>query len=173
MPLVAPTTERAIDAKALSGAAWLSIETTQHGFHTRRAHDLNWSPARWSGLRLDHLTLGGLMKKLFLLLVLALLAGTASAQFTRLGAAGRTSTNGEVADARLGTYVTLTGNVVAHQREDYFTFREATGEIRVEIGSQLFAGRKVSPETRVELLGEIDRGPAGRYVWVKSLKVLP
>jgi uncharacterized protein (TIGR00156 family) len=113
------------------------------------------------------------MKKLFVFLAFALMTATAAAQFTGPGATGRTSTVAEVADARLGSYVTLTGNVVAHQREDYFTFRDATGEIRVEIGSQQWQGQKVSPETRVELLGEIERGQSGRYVWVKSLKVLP
>jgi uncharacterized protein (TIGR00156 family) len=113
------------------------------------------------------------MKRILLALGLSLMAATAGAQFTGPGATGRTSTVAELAQARLGSYVTLTGNVVAHQREDYFTFRDASGEIRVEIAPRIWQGQKVSPETRVELLGEIERGPSGRYVWVKSLKVLP
>jgi len=78
----------------------------------------------------------------------------------------------QVAKARLGSYVIVTGNIVAHQREDYFTFRDRTGEIRVEIGSSVWQNRKIDPETRVRLLGEIDSGPAGRYLWVKSLTVV-
>jgi len=66
----------------------------------------------------------------------------------------------------------VTGNIVAHQREDYFTFRDRTGEIRVEIGSSVWQNRKIDPETRVRLLGEIDSGPAGRYLYVKSLTVV-
>lgn len=101
-----------------------------------------------------------------------LLASTATAQFTGPSASGRPATVAETRDARLGSYVTLTGHIVDHQRSDYFTFRDASGEIRVEIAPGVFGGRKIGPDTQVRLLGEVDRGPAGRYVWVKSLEVL-
>ena len=78
-----------------------------------------------------------------------------------------------VANARPGSYVTLTGNSVAHQREDYFTFRDSTGEIRVEIDEEDFHGRKVTPETNVRITGEIERGFAGRYIDVDTLEILP
>jgi len=68
----------------------------------------------------------------------------------------------------------LRGNIVSHQRSDYFLFRDATGDIRVEISSPVFAGRAVTPETRVRcLVGEVDVGLAGRYVWIQSLEILP
>jgi uncharacterized protein (TIGR00156 family) len=101
-----------------------------------------------------------------------LLAATAMAQFTGPSASGRPATVAEARDARLGSYVTLTGHIVNHQRSDYFTFRDDSGEIRVEIEPGVFGGRKVGPDTRVRLLGEVDRGIAGRYIWVKSLEVL-
>jgi uncharacterized protein (TIGR00156 family) len=110
--------------------------------------------------------------KVLVSLFLSLITLTAWAQFTGPGATGRETTVAQVADAQLGSYVTVTGNVVAHQREDYFTFRDATGEIRVEIGRSIWQNRKVGPEARVRLLGEIDSGPAGRYLWVKSLTVV-
>ena len=56
----------------------------------------------------------------------------ATAQFTGPSASGRPSTVAEARDVRLGSYVTLTGHIVNHQRSDYFTFRDDTGEIRVE-----------------------------------------
>lgn len=62
----------------------------------------------------------------------------------------------EAGTARLGNYVTLTGNVVSHLRGDYCTFRDATGEIRVEIEPRIW---------------QVDRGIAGRYLWVKSLEI--
>jgi uncharacterized protein (TIGR00156 family) len=102
----------------------------------------------------------------------ALLFTNAQAQFTGPSAAGRETTVAEVRDTRLGTYVTVTGRIVAHQRGDYYSFRDDTGEIRVEVDSATWRGRAVTPETKVRLLGEIDRGPAGRYLWVKSLEVL-
>ena len=108
-----------------------------------------------------------------LLFCLLCFAGfNASAQFSGPSAAGRASTVVDARDVRLGSYVTLTGHVVNHQRSDYFTFRDETGEIRVEIGSNVWNGRKVGPNDKVRLLGEVDLGPAGRYVWVNSLDVL-
>jgi len=115
------------------------------------------------------------MKKTLLVLVFCLcasLAAAAMAQFTGPSVAGRPSTVAETRDARLGSYVTLTGNIVNHQRGDYFTFRDDTGEIRVEIESRLWQGRQVAPQDRVRLMGEVDRGFGGRYVWVKTLDVL-
>jgi uncharacterized protein (TIGR00156 family) len=110
--------------------------------------------------------------KVLVSLFLSLLAFSAWAQFTGPGATGRETTVAQVAEAQLGSYVTVTGNVVAHQREDYFTFRDGTGEIRVEIDSSVWQKRKIGPEVSVRLLGEIDSGPAGRYLWVKSLTVV-
>lgn len=110
--------------------------------------------------------------KLLALMFGSMLATSAMAQFTGPGVAGQTQTVAQVRDARLGSYVTLTGNIVNHQREDYFTFRDASGEIRVEIGRNVWQGRKVGPENTVRILGEVDRGPAGRYVWVKSLDIV-
>ena len=108
-----------------------------------------------------------------LLFCLLCFAGfNASAQFSGPSASGRASTVVDARDVRLGSYVTSTGHVVNHQRGDYFTFRDETGEIRVEIGRNVWNGRKVGPNDKVRLLGEVDRGPAGRYVWVKSLEVL-
>jgi uncharacterized protein YdeI (BOF family) len=32
--------------------------------------------------------------------------------------------------------------------------------------------RKVGPDDKVRLVGELDQGRAGRYLWIKSLEVL-
>lgn len=101
-----------------------------------------------------------------------LLASNAIAQFSGPSPTGRTLTVEQAREARVGSYVTVTGNIVNHLREDYYTFRDASGEIRVEIASGVFQGRKIEPATKVRLLAEVDRGPAGRYLWVKSLEVL-
>lgn len=112
------------------------------------------------------------MKKVFVFLLFSLLAAIASAQFAGPGSTGRTSTVAQIGQARLGSYVTVTGHIVAHQRDDYFTFRDATGEIRVEIENSVWQNRKIVPETKVRLLAEVDRGFAGRYLWVKSLEIV-
>jgi uncharacterized protein (TIGR00156 family) len=105
--------------------------------------------------------------------LVALVAATpVAAQFTGPSVSGAQVTVAQAAAARAGTYVTLVGKIVAHQREDYFTFRDASGEIRVESDSKVFRKRPVGPETNVRLLGEVDTGRSGPYVWVKSLEIL-
>lgn len=101
-----------------------------------------------------------------------LLGPGALAQFSGPSPAGKASTVQQVRDARVGSYVTLTGHVVNHLRGDYYTFRDNSGEIRVEIGAGIWQNRKVEPSTRVRLLAEVDRGQAGVYLWVKSLDVV-
>lgn len=110
--------------------------------------------------------------KLFVLLLCSLLTANVSAQFTGPNAAGRATTVEQARGARLGSYVTVTGNIVAHQRSDYFTFRDKSGEIRVEVESPVWQGRAVKPDTKVRLLAEVDSGSGGRYLWVKSLEIL-
>ncbi len=112
------------------------------------------------------------MSKFLLILFLSLVTASASAQFVGPEAPGRVATVDQLIDLRLGSYVTVTGNIVAHQRRDYFLFRDGTGEIRVEIEPSLWAGRKVGATTRVRLLAEVDVGSAGRYLWVKSLDMV-
>jgi uncharacterized protein (TIGR00156 family) len=112
------------------------------------------------------------MKKTVIFLLFSLLAATATAQFSGPSATGGTSSVAQVQTVRLGSYVTVTGHVVAHQRKDYYTFRDGTGEIRVEIDNSVWQNRPVGPETKVRLLAEVDQGIAGRYLWVKSLEIV-
>jgi len=112
------------------------------------------------------------MKKTVAFFLASLIASTATAQFTGPSATGRTISVGQVSAARLGSYVAVTGHVVAHQRQDYFTFRDGTGEIRVEIENSVWQNRQIGPETKVRLLAEVDQGTAGRYLWVKSLEIV-
>jgi len=112
------------------------------------------------------------MRRIATVLFLTLLASTAAAQFTGPSAAGGPSTVKQVNQARVGSYVTVTGHIVAHQRQNFFTFRDDTGEIRVEIENSVWRNRQIAPETQVRLLGEVDRGVSGRYLWVKSLDVV-
>jgi uncharacterized protein (TIGR00156 family) len=113
------------------------------------------------------------MKKMFAFaLLLSLIGVNAMAQFTGPSATGQPTTVEQVNQARLGTYVTVTGHLVAHLRGSYFTFRDATGDIRVEIENSVWENRQIGPDTKVRLLGEVDQGVAGRYLWVKSLQVV-
>ncbi len=103
-----------------------------------------------------------------------LLTSNAWAQFTGPSATGPASTVAQVQNARLNSYVTVTGNIVNHLRENYYTFRDQTGEMRVEIEAPVWKNRQIGPGTQVRLRGEVDMGlNATRYLWVESLELVP
>ena len=75
--------------------------------------------------------------------------------------------------APIDTYVVVTGSIVAHLRENYHTFRDATGDIRVEISDRVWSGRPVTPKNTVRLVAEVDRNSSGLvYLWVQSLEIV-
>ncbi|WP_216665223.1 NirD/YgiW/YdeI family stress tolerance protein [Pseudoruegeria sp. HB172150] len=114
------------------------------------------------------------LKRFVLTLSLAIAApGLAKAQFTGPTATGAQMTVQAAQSARISSYVTLEGNIVSHLRSDYYLFRDASGEIQVEIPQRTFGGQEVSPDTPIRIVGEVDRRIGGqRYIWVKSLQVL-
>ena len=114
------------------------------------------------------------MRSQAIILALALaFALPASAQFVGPSASGQQMSVAAAAEARIGSYVTLSGTILSHLREDYFMFSDGTNQIRVEIEPGVFNGRQIGPTTRVQIVGEVDRAGNGtRYVWVKSLQLL-
>ena len=79
----------------------------------------------------------------------------------------------QAAEARIGTYASLTGNIINKLREEYYTFRDDTGEIRVEIAHNVWKNQQVDPESEVRIFVEVDSNMFGRrYLWVESLEVL-
>lgn len=109
----------------------------------------------------------------FCLCLVLTMAAPAHAQFTGPSVQGQGATAAAVQDKRIGNYVTLTGRITAHLREDYYRFADDSGEVRVEIPRRPWRGREIGPETTVRPLGEVDRNRSGtRYVWVKSLDPL-
>lgn len=55
------------------------------------------------------------------------------------------------------THVVLTGNIINKLSRDEYTFKDATGQIQVEISNKKFNGVDVTPETPVRLYGKVDR----------------
>lgn len=113
--------------------------------------------------------------KLALAFVLSflLLPGAANAQFTGPVVEHAELTVEDVQQARVGTYAVVTGQVINRLREDYYTFRDDTGDIRVEIAPNIWKGRRVGPETTVRLFVEVDRNVIGRrYLWVESIEIV-
>ncbi|MFT4654311.1 MAG: hypothetical protein ACI82S_001966 [Patiriisocius sp.] len=105
-------------------------------------------------------------------LVLVLVTLNVSAQYTGPSKAGNKLAVSQIADARLGSYIVVTGNITSHLTEEYYSFQDETGQIRVEIENSVWQSREVASETKVRLLAEIDTGLSGRYLWVKSLELV-
>lgn len=59
--------------------------------------------------------------------------------------------------ARDDTYCALEGHIINRISRDRYTFRDHTGSIVVDIDDKDFRGMTVTPETRVRLIGEVDR----------------
>ena len=57
------------------------------------------------------------------------------------------------------TPVVLTGHVVERLAgsDDKYLFKDATGQIIVDIDHEIFAGRTVTPQTKVRLSGKVDK----------------
>ena len=53
--------------------------------------------------------------------------------------------------------ITLTGNLINSPRRNYYTFRDATGEIIVEIERKYWGGLSVGPNDRVQIFAELER----------------
>ena len=71
------------------------------------------------------------------------------------------------------THVVLEGRIGTPNTEEYF-FEDATGSIKVEINSDVWRGKSVSPKNTVRLYGEVDQNHFNKTVEieVKQLEVL-
>ena len=67
----------------------------------------------------------------------------------------------------------ITGRAGTPNTEEYF-FEDATGSIKVEINSDVWRGKSVSPKNTVRLYGEVDQNHFNKTVEieVKQLEVL-
>lgn len=114
------------------------------------------------------------MKLVFaFVLAVLLFPGAANAQFTGPVVDRADLTVDEAREVRVGTYAVVTGQIINRLREDYYTFRDDTGEISVEIDPNIWKNRPVNPETTVRLFVEVDSNVVGRrYLWVESIEIV-
>lgn len=107
------------------------------------------------------------MKKLLLIALLSV-SSVANADFDDGGRKGggfvdgkhpgAVSTVQQALKARDDTPVTLTGHIVsrASNDDDEFIFRDATGDIRIEVEDHAWNGQNISPNDKVTIQGEVD-----------------
>lgn len=65
--------------------------------------------------------------------------------------------------------VTLKGNIEKQVKKDKYIFKDATGEMTVEIDKKVWAGQSVSPSDTVVITGEIDKDFEHRKLDVERL----
>ncbi|HHW7522592.1 TPA: YgiW/YdeI family stress tolerance OB fold protein [Mannheimia haemolytica] len=71
------------------------------------------------------------------------------------------------------SYVTVEGTLLNKVGDETYLFKDATGQIRVEIDDEVWAGQHVSSEgNKVRLYGEIDKGFNKTELDVKTLTVI-
>ena len=58
--------------------------------------------------------------------------------------------------------ILLTGNLVNSPRRDYYTFRDTSGEILVEIEKKYWGGISITADDQVQIFGELDKDRKGR-----------
>ena len=111
--------------------------------------------------------------KLIVTLVIILIPVASIAQFTGPVADRAQLTVEQALEARVGTYAVITGQIINQIREDYYTFRDGTGDIRIEIAPNVWNNQEVTPQTTVFLHVEVDTNLFGRrYLWVESLEAV-
>jgi uncharacterized protein (TIGR00156 family) len=70
--------------------------------------------------------------------------------------------------------VTLTGNVVKQVGREKFLFRDASGEIRIEIDDEAMPTQPFDDKTKVEITGEVEKDfLRSLEIDVKSVKLAP
>ncbi len=113
-----------------------------------------------------------LRNMLIAIFCLGLLAGPVSAGFTGPGAQAKPVTVAAVKDLPDDTDVVLEGNVIRQLRREHYLFRDATGEIEVEIDDKESQGIDFTPATRLRLTGEVDRERDSVSVDVEHLEIV-
>lgn len=109
-------------------------------------------------------------------LLLLLVAVPAYAGFDGPNSAVSVTKANQVATAPDNAGCILEGMIVEKVTgsSDKYTFKDASGQVIVEIDDHVFAGRTVTPSTKVKLTGKVDTSKTkASKVDVKMLEILP
>jgi len=100
------------------------------------------------------------------------LSTSAFAGFDGPGATSRLVTVPSISEMRDDTKVTIEGYLIKQIREEHYIFKDNSGEIEVEIDDEDFRGAKVTPKTKVRIVGEVDKDWNSITVDVDYLEIL-
>ena len=97
------------------------------------------------------------MKKILTVSALLALSTSALAGFNNTGANAAISTVAQAKTLADDSYVTLEGTIVSQVNSDEYIFRDATGDIKVEIDEKDWNGVNVGPNDKIRIHGEVDK----------------
>ena len=82
-----------------------------------------------------------------------------------------TSTVADVRQMADDTYVTVEGNIIQQQGKDHekYLFKDATGEIIVEIDRKVWRDQPITPDVKVKILGELDQNRNPERVKIEAV----
>ncbi|RKS84800.1 uncharacterized protein (TIGR00156 family) [Orbus hercynius] len=69
-------------------------------------------------------------------------------------------------------WVTLQGHIIKQVGDENYIFKDATGEINVEIDHKYWQGQTVTPNDNVEIVGEVDKDWGSIGIDVKRIRML-
>lgn len=70
-----------------------------------------------------------------------------------------------------GAKISLEGFIIGHLREDYYLFRDESGEIGIEIEADVWSDKQVVPDTYVRVYGELEHESGFIYLEVHRLEI--
>lgn len=95
--------------------------------------------------------------KLSALLLVLTFPVTATAEFVGPGATSSKTTIKAIDGVKDDTRVTLEGYIIKQIKSEHYTFKDNTGEIEVEIDDKNLRGMLVTPETKIRIVGDVDK----------------
>jgi uncharacterized protein (TIGR00156 family) len=69
-----------------------------------------------------------------------------------------------------GAWITLEGNVISQQQEEWYTFRDPTGTIKVRIPQKIWNGQHFDAQDLVRVSGQMSRENGSRSLNVEVIK---
>ncbi len=75
-------------------------------------------------------------------------------------------------EGRDDTAVILEGHVIRQISEEYYIFKDDTGEIEVEIDYGRFRGQTITPQTKIRVSGTVDKGLLKTTVDIYYLEII-
>lgn len=112
------------------------------------------------------------MRRLFSLLMFLAAAVPAYAAFDGPGALRPVQNATEAKNAAEDSPVVLEGNIIRQIRDERYIFRDASGEIVVEIDDDIIGNRTVTPRHKVRLAGKVEKEKNGPVMDVDVLEIL-